>query len=371
MARIIADGALLPATLVRVLSAVGGALDCTLAFLWSAEAPAASLRCIGEWAREDAPPSRLSALSRVTVLAEGQGLAGRALLRGEAVFMKDPSTHGSSPRHVAAAHDGLRSGVAFPIRVMKDAVGAIGFFSTDEEGLGDDAVLVLESVAPAIAQLVDRMRWRGTRAPAWHREQERIAGALAALEHASSTVLAAARVADVEEVARIDAEIGFGAAGVALFVPSESGDTLERVFNPAPVVPASVRAGSGEAVRLDEPGPLADAVHSGKPIFLESGEAVIPVFANGALVLVVRWDFPRSSVLSPQDRSVLVSLAHTAALALRAVRLGEAASAKQSAKNPGQLQEHVSLDPFARTAHAASGHHGLDRCFAAGPTTRG
>ena len=94
---------------------VGGALEWSAAYLWSPEKRTGTLRCIGEWTRNEADVERLSSVSRVTDLSPGQGLAGRALHTCEATFVADGAASALGPRSAAAAHDGIRSGVAYPI----------------------------------------------------------------------------------------------------------------------------------------------------------------------------------------------------------------------------------------------------------------
>ena len=219
---------------------------------------------------------------------------------------------------------------------MSEVVAVVELFSREDRPPDDDTALALESIGPAIGQLVERMRWNEAE-QSWQGERGFAAGGLAAIEHASFALLRAVTTQEIVDVARADAAVALGAQGAALCILAASGDALERVG-----APASEHA-KDERIAVDDPGPLGHAVRSGQPLFLENVMASQHAAASersGALALVPSsrggnwsafWSGPSQRRASCRRviGSVLLSLARLCALAFQGSRERDRAAASR------------------------------------------
>ncbi|HEY1688488.1 MAG TPA: EAL domain-containing protein [Solirubrobacteraceae bacterium] len=89
-------------------------------------------------------------------LANGVGLPGRVLARGEAVWVRDFSQVLSLPRAGAASAAGLRTAIGFPVLVGSDVVGVLEFLT--EHLLEPDAELLalMAQVGTELGRVVER-----------------------------------------------------------------------------------------------------------------------------------------------------------------------------------------------------------------------
>jgi PAS domain S-box-containing protein len=153
------------------------------------------------------------------------------------------------------------------------------------------------------------------------------------------------------EVARVTVEQGLQALGAGagtLCLVSDDGAALEMVgsvgFPPGAMEP-------WKRFPLDAPVPLADAVRTGEPVYLESPEqrlerypalarvraatetkasACIPLIVGGKAVGVLGLSFPEPGAREEEDRQFMLSLARQCAQALERARLFEAEQAARA-----------------------------------------
>jgi len=116
------------------------------------------LASTGIWhlAAPDAFPRFREETARVR-FAPGQGVPGRVLASGVPEWLEDISTRGDLVRQ-SARDEGLRAGIAFPVRVGREVAGVLEFLS-DRVLPRDPALLgVMENLGTQVGRVVERAR---------------------------------------------------------------------------------------------------------------------------------------------------------------------------------------------------------------------
>ncbi|MBL9089373.1 MAG: PAS domain S-box protein [Planctomycetia bacterium] len=142
----------------RVLAAVAAWLDVDVGALWLIEHHTERLRAAYVWRRAGAACPRFEATVRDAAVAKGQGLAGvawAALVPVHAAPARGAGT-ASDPLRVAALADGLRGGVAFPVRAGDRFHGVLEFASARPLLGAPERVLALEVLGETLGQFVAR-----------------------------------------------------------------------------------------------------------------------------------------------------------------------------------------------------------------------
>jgi two-component system, cell cycle sensor histidine kinase and response regulator CckA len=92
------------------------------------------------------------------LLARGEGLPGRVLASGEPAWIVDATPDTTLPRARAARDIGLRTGFAFPVRVGREVVATLEFFS-EHDAAPDARILgVMSHVGRQLGHVVERKR---------------------------------------------------------------------------------------------------------------------------------------------------------------------------------------------------------------------
>lgn len=123
------SGADLKAATPAVLSAIAESLDWEAGGLWRLADDGITLECVGFWHAPSVEVSQFGAASRKTKLSHGVGMPGKVLASGEPMWTSDFRLERDYPRCQAAGADGLQGACAFPIRVGKEILGVIEFFT--------------------------------------------------------------------------------------------------------------------------------------------------------------------------------------------------------------------------------------------------
>jgi PAS domain S-box-containing protein len=129
-----------PELIEETIAALGRALDMPAAAFWAPVAQRRTLRCEAFW-RESGLGSALEEVSRELHLEPGQGLPGRVWASGQPAWISAEDPDESFLRRDQVVVDGLRSGLAFPVRFRQDLLGVIELYSfaatEPDEGLLD------------------------------------------------------------------------------------------------------------------------------------------------------------------------------------------------------------------------------------------
>jgi PAS domain S-box-containing protein len=268
VARALADSSIVAEAATRVLRALCERLGWDLGVLWSGDAAAEGLACIGLWR---SPTADLHDFDRETLevrLQRDVGLAGRVWSSGEPLWISDleeAAPVSDSPREESALGAGLRSAFAFPVKTMDgDERGVIELFSrairdSDEEllelarGVGADVGEFIERKDAEEALGETRARQRGEQ-----RELKRTLGELASEKERLQALsgfgerLLASESEDFDRTL-VDQFCDFAEADVALLYKREEGGRDEET-------PTLVLAGT----RGIDRGRLADRIRVGE-----------------------------------------------------------------------------------------------------------
>ena len=139
-----------------VLQTFCSLLGWELGFVWQRDG--ASLRCTNSYEATPGSTPKFVEASHAMRLPPGKGLPGLAWESGVAVWRRDVSVAKNFPRGPMAQHDGVRAGVACPVTVDRDVVGAIEFYSEHIREPDADLVETLTIVSAQLGQVWERHR---------------------------------------------------------------------------------------------------------------------------------------------------------------------------------------------------------------------
>ncbi len=137
------------------LEAIGRPLGWRLGAFWELDARKGHLRCVRTWHAEDRD-EEFEALTEQLALEPGEGLPGRVLMSGAAVWMVDAPADGNFPRAAAARRSGLHAGFAFPVRDRRGVIGVMEFFSDELREPDERLLATMRVLGTQIGQLVAR-----------------------------------------------------------------------------------------------------------------------------------------------------------------------------------------------------------------------
>ena len=137
--------------------------------LWLKEKHREALGCVHLWNSPSAQAPEFAAASRARFFARGQGVPGQVWSDGKPVWLANITRHANFPRAPFAVKDGLCTAMAFPVRLDKEILGVVEFFSRSVRRTEEAFLQMLESVGSQIGQFIqrkdaeDRLRKRGQR----------------------------------------------------------------------------------------------------------------------------------------------------------------------------------------------------------------
>jgi two-component system, cell cycle sensor histidine kinase and response regulator CckA len=138
----------------RLLQALCESLDWDLGELWRLDGDV--LRYDAGWHRADLDTREFEAVSREIALSRGTGLAGKVWEAQRALWMSEELL--VSPRAVAVARLGLRSGCAFPIHGERALTGVIVLLSLASREPDEALLAMLTDIGSRIGQHLDYRR---------------------------------------------------------------------------------------------------------------------------------------------------------------------------------------------------------------------
>ena len=172
----------------KIYQILGERLGWHTGILWRVEEDAGTpvLRARGVWRSSSSPREPFAEVVENTVFRRGEGLPGRVWERGAPVWVEDFPADGESTRAAAAAENGLRGALAFPI-VDGSFVGVFELFRREVLPPDEDLMRTAELVGDQVAQFLERRRAEGERDLALARERgarERATGILESISDA-------------------------------------------------------------------------------------------------------------------------------------------------------------------------------------------
>ncbi len=139
-----------------VLQAFCSLLGWELGFVWQRDAD--TMRCTNSYEVTPGEKPSFVAASHSIRLAPGEGLPGMAWTSGAAIWRRDVSIAENFPRAPMALLDGVRAGVACPVTLDREVIGAIEFYSENIREPDADLVETLTIVSAQLGQAWQRQR---------------------------------------------------------------------------------------------------------------------------------------------------------------------------------------------------------------------
>ena len=142
----------------RILRAVCEQTGWDWSALWDVDRQANVLRCASVWRPEGTAALSFEAVTRQQTFAPGIGLPGRVYATRQAHWIEDLSADTNFPRSEAAAHEGLRSGLGFPVLLGSEVIAVVEFFSRTARLHDADQLRMLAAIGGQLGQLIERKR---------------------------------------------------------------------------------------------------------------------------------------------------------------------------------------------------------------------
>ncbi|HEU0054935.1 MAG TPA: PAS domain S-box protein [Longimicrobium sp.] len=322
--------------------------------------------------------------------------ASRALVTGEPVLLEE-IPGGMLEDAVAAEARGevaalaVRSALAVPLHGERGVIGVLALGLSDSgRRYGPDDLALAEEVARRAATAVENARLHQSERRA-RRAAERAAERIARLQAVTAALSNARTPAEVADVVIQQGLAALGAAAGWLVQLTPDGGALEAVRTQGydGAVEESFRR-----FTLDAPVPLADAVRTGEPVFLESPAerfrrypalqrdygylengawASVPLLLEGRAVGGIGLTFREARAFNDEERDFVLALARQSAQALERARLYEAergARAEAEAANRAKFDFLTTMSHELRTPlNAIAGYVELLELEIRGPLT--
>jgi two-component system sensor histidine kinase/response regulator len=140
----------------RLLQGIGESLGWQQGALWKVEPRWNVLRCIATWRQPSPTPSEFEEVTRRRTFAPGVGLPGRVWASGQPAWITDAQTENNFPRAAIAAREGLRCGLAFPVKSGSEVIAILEFFSTERQDADRELLNLFAAVGNQIGQFAER-----------------------------------------------------------------------------------------------------------------------------------------------------------------------------------------------------------------------
>ncbi len=154
--RVLSEATSLTEAAPAILQAIGGTLGWDLGVLRRVDGAGARLRCTEVWCSPDAPTDLDPLLRDQPALERESGLPGRVWAGAAPIWIVDLAQEAASPWTAAARAAGLRSALAFPIRVGPAVLGVVEFLSREPGGFDPDLLAVTAALGSQIGQFIGR-----------------------------------------------------------------------------------------------------------------------------------------------------------------------------------------------------------------------
>ena len=163
--RILSQSSTVDGAISALVPALAQSLGYDIGAAWMLDPTGEELRCSALWRSSAAMAPAFCGVSREVALRQGTGLPGRVWETGEPQWSEDIAGDHPCPRTSAADADGLRTAVAFPVRIASDLAGVIELVSTRRCNRDDALMQLLVDVGVEMSDLL-----------ASKRAQERVSG---------------------------------------------------------------------------------------------------------------------------------------------------------------------------------------------------
>jgi len=153
---VLAESASLTEATPRILQATCESLELEMGALWKVDGQAAELRCVAVWHVPGAHIPEFEAITRGSVFSKGTGLPGRIWASGKPTWIANVAEDANFPRGPIAAREGLHAAFGFPVRVDREILGVIEFFSLQIQQPDQDLLHMMTNIGSQIGQFMVR-----------------------------------------------------------------------------------------------------------------------------------------------------------------------------------------------------------------------
>ena len=154
--RVLSEVDSLTEAIPQILEIIGQRLDWDVASFWRLEQGVHQLRCVTLWHGSGTAFPSFEETTRKNAFAPDSGLPGRAWSARAGAWIAELSHDSDSPRWVAAASEGLRSGFAIPILVRGECLGVLEFFSRVPRSPDQGLLEMTTNLGSQIGQFINR-----------------------------------------------------------------------------------------------------------------------------------------------------------------------------------------------------------------------
>lgn len=140
----------------RILRTVGENLGWMVGALWMPTEDGSALRCFDVRHDRDIDVRNFVADTRTRRFEVGTGLPGRVWSTRTPAWIRDIALDNNFPRGAVAAADGLRSAVAFPLKVGDRFLGVMEFLGTEEREPDEAMLEMFANVGSQIGLFIER-----------------------------------------------------------------------------------------------------------------------------------------------------------------------------------------------------------------------
>jgi PAS domain S-box-containing protein len=159
VARLLAEGEELHASVRRVLAVLCSALDLDVGLLWHTDASGTRLHLLESWSQPGLSLDQLLTLSRTAAFAAGEELPGQVWQeRQHAAFTATDAPWAALPRWSAASAVSLEYVLGFPVGIGPATTGVLEFWSRSLEETDDALVSMMQAIGNQLGQFLEHQR---------------------------------------------------------------------------------------------------------------------------------------------------------------------------------------------------------------------
>jgi PAS domain S-box-containing protein len=156
--QVLTEAATLADAAGKILPIICRNLQWDVGELWTVDPARRRLRCVEIWHPPSTEFNEFVAFSRAATFAAGEGPPGRVWESGRASWIADVTQESDLPGKALLMRIGLRSGIAFPIKLRNETFGVIDFFSAQIRPPDEELLAMFATVGSQIGQFIKRRR---------------------------------------------------------------------------------------------------------------------------------------------------------------------------------------------------------------------
>ncbi|HEY9685159.1 MAG TPA: ATP-binding protein [Oculatellaceae cyanobacterium] len=149
-----------PDKMQRILVAMCENLGLTAGAFWILDTATAKLQCTEFWSKSSHPTPEFEAATRKIRLAQGEDLAGKVWQKRAPIWVSDMTRENDSSRALAAAKEGLHTGLGFIVPMNSAELAVIELFDNKKKSVSPDLLEVVSSCGVQIGLSLTRAKMR-------------------------------------------------------------------------------------------------------------------------------------------------------------------------------------------------------------------